>query len=171
MANKLLLNGSNSVNYFIHGQVLSVEFEFTSAWFVSIYYNEVPISDRFRARPFWFWKRRFWYLKKGEFNAHMNVKHPYLRITTWSPFPKRVWINLKVNKIIVNQTMPILKLNKIKPIGIPQLNLYTKSISLVSSMHLNPSYKIFSPSIKSKGLLLTHSLNDFKINHSDNNKI
>jgi hypothetical protein len=105
---KLLLNGSNSVNYNLHGQELVLNFEFSEALFVSIYYNEIPVRDKFKSSPFWFWKRRSWHRNTGEFKAHVNVYHPFVRITLWSKWfwPKRIMIPLKVNRLRLQVTLP-----------------------------------------------------------------
>jgi len=120
---KLLLNGSNSVNYNLHGQDLVLNFEFPQARFVSIYYNEIPVTDKFKTRPFWFSKRRSWHGNTGEFKAHVNVYHPFVRITIWSKWmiPKRIMIPLKVNHVILQATLPSWQLN------LPVQVLFSKS--------------------------------------------
>ena len=120
---KLLLNGSNSVNYNLHGQDLVLNFEFPEALFVSIYYNEIPVTDKFKSSPYWFWKRRSWHRNTGEFKAHVNVYHPFVRITLWSKWfiPKRIMIPLKVNHVQIQATLPSWQLN------LPKQVLFSKS--------------------------------------------
>jgi len=112
------------VNYTIHGQDLVLNFEFPQARFVSIYYNEIPVTDKFKTRPYWFWKRRSWFGNSGEFNAHINVYHPYIRLTIWSKWmmPKRIMIPLKVNHVKVQSSLPSWQLN------LPKQVLFSKNM-------------------------------------------
>jgi hypothetical protein len=48
---KLLLIGSPSVNYFIHGKELTLEFDFPKAWLVVLSYNQIPVSDKIKKQP------------------------------------------------------------------------------------------------------------------------
>ena len=88
---KLLLNGSPSVNYFIHGQELTLEFDFPKAWFVVVSYNQIPVADKFKTKSFWFWKRNtFFFRKKGIFKSYINHFSPKLEIRSfesWSIIP------------------------------------------------------------------------------------
>ena len=142
---KLLLNGSNSVNYTIHGQDLVLRFEFPEARFISIYYNEIPVTDKFKSRPFWFWKRRSWYRNTGEFKAHVNVYHPIIRITLWSKWllPKRIMIPLKVNHVKVQASLPSWQLN------LPKQVLFSKSMALnFRPEMITPKLKLLNSQIK-----------------------
>ncbi len=115
------------MNYNLHGQDLVLNFEFPEALFVSIYYNEIPVTDKFKSSPFWFWKRRSWHRNTGEFKAHVNVYHPFVRITLWSKWfiPKRIMIPLKVNHIKVQSSLPSWQLNMPKKLKNPRLFLGT----------------------------------------------
>lgn len=142
---KLLLNGSNSVNHTIHGQDLVLRFEFPEARFISIYYNEIPVTDKFKSRPFWFWKRRSWHRNTGEFKAHVNVYHPIIRITLWSKWllPKRIMIPLKVNHVKVQASLPNWQLN------LPKQVLFSKSVALNFRPHMKiPRLQILNSRIK-----------------------
>jgi hypothetical protein len=96
---QIRLNESNSLNYFIHGQELTVDFSFDQAWFVMIKYNEVPNELKFKSKPFWFWKKWFWFKKNGIFKSRINYFHPWIKIIVWQPFPRWINISLEVNKI------------------------------------------------------------------------
>lgn len=142
---KLLLNGSNSVNYIVHGQELSLSFSFPEAKFVSIYYNQIPVSDKFKARPFWYWQRRKWFGNTGEFKAHYNVYHPFVRITIWSKWmlPKRIMIPLRVNHVKVNSILPTWDLQT------PQSLEPLKTVSNGFNVALNiPKFHFFDTRIK-----------------------
>ena len=117
----MLLNGSQSVNYLIHGQELLLEFDFPTAWFVSIHYNHVPNGSLFKKRPALFWKRYHWFRNQGVFKSQINGFYPVLRITRWSPFPKRLEIPLMVNQVNVSTVLPTVILNSYTPI--PKVNL------------------------------------------------
>lgn len=119
--NRLLFNGSQSLNYLIHGQELHLTFHFPGAWFVTIYYNHVPNGPIFKKRPGLFWQRYHWFRKQGLFKSQINGFYPVLRITSWSPFPKRIEIPLTVNYVNVSNALPRVILNSYTPI--PKVNL------------------------------------------------
>jgi hypothetical protein len=142
---KLLLNGSNSVNYTIHGQDLVLNFEFPQARFVSINYNEIPVTDKFKTRPYWFWKRRCWFGNSGEFNAHVNVYHPYICFTVWSKWmmPKRIMIPLKVNHVQIQATLPSWQLT------LPnQVLVGTLSVKKIQTLLSRPQCKILNTKLQ-----------------------
>jgi len=130
MTSKIKLNGSDSVNYLIHGQELYLEFHFPSAWFVSLYYNHVPNGQVFRKRPTLFWQRYRWFSKKGAFKSTINGFYPVLRITHWSPFPKRMEIPLTVNHVYLSNPLPSFTLNTYHPI--PKVSL--SSIGIINTI-------------------------------------
>ena len=110
---KLLLNGSPSVNYFIHGQELTLEFDFPKAWLVVVRYNQIPVSDKFRTKAFWFWKR-YHLLKgnKGTYKSYVNHFFPTLSIhiyESWSLLPKRYVLPLKNNRVLLQNPLPTIK--------------------------------------------------------------
>lgn len=115
------------MNYTIHGQDLVLNFEFPQARFISIYYNEIPVTDKFKTRSFWFWQRRRWFGNSGEFKAHINVYHPYIRLTIWSKWmiPERIMIPLKVNHVKVQASLPSWQFNLPKQLKNPRLFLGT----------------------------------------------
>ena len=115
------------MNYTIHGQDLVLNFEFPRARYVSIYYNEIPVTDKFKTRSFWFWQRRRWFGNSGVFNAHINVYYPYIRLTLWSKWmiPKRIMIPLNVNHVQIQATLPSWQLKLPKKLKNPRLFLGT----------------------------------------------
>lgn len=117
MTSSIEINGSDSLNYLLHGQDLLLEFHFPRAWFVSVYYNQVPNGQLFRKSPAFFWQRYFLFRNKGAFSSKINGFYPTLRITCWSPFPRRIVIPLKINKLKLSNPLPKsnLKLSYIRP--------------------------------------------------------
>ena len=166
---KITINGSDSVNYYIHGQDLNLKFSFPNALFVSIYYNEIPVSYKFKTRPFWFWQRIRFFKNTGEYNVHFNVHHPYIRITKWFlwSLPERINIPIKVNQVKVKCSPPSWKLRQIDGIKNHTLVLPTK-LTMVSK----PKFKklkckfIDEKTLKYKSDTLAVNYSDnFKINH------
>lgn len=151
---KLLLNGSNSVNYTVHGQDLVLNFEFPEARFVSIYYNEIPVTDKFKNRPFWIWNRRSWYKNSGEFKAHVNVYHPFVRITLWSKWfmPKRVMIPLKVNHVKLQASLPRWQLTLPKQVltATQRVNNFHATLSIPKFKILNTKLQLHTQPISIK---------------------
>lgn len=133
------------MNYTIHGQDLVLNFEFPQARFISIYYNEIPVTDKFKTRSFWFWQRRRWFGNSGEFKAHINVYHPYIRLTIWSKWmiPERIMIPLKVNHVKVQASLPSWQFN------LPKQVLFSKSMALNFMPNLkSPQLQILNSHIK-----------------------
>lgn len=166
--NKVLLNGSSTVNYTIHGQDLHLEFHFPSAWFVTVYYNEVPSGDTFRKRPLFFAHRYHWFKRHGIFTSRMNGFYPALRITVWSPWPKRINVPLSIHHVELSNALPnwVLKPYRrmgevhfskvVAPLPIPDISLdMPQSTSSVSA---------FPSSIQELHRSLTHFKNNPKTN-------
>ncbi len=160
----MLLNGSQSVNYLIHGQELLLEFDFPNAWFVSIHYNHVPNGPLFKKRPVFFWQRYHWFRNQGLFKSQINRFYPVLRITRWSPFPKRLEIPLTVNQVSVFNVFPTVILNSYTPI--PKVNL----ASIRGPMNISdfssdiPSRTVSVAVLPSTVHTLQHSFETFKNN-------
>jgi hypothetical protein len=153
--NKLLLNDSKSVNSFYHGQDLHLTYDFPKAWFVIINYNAVPAGQLFRTRAFWFWKRYHWCRKKGDFHSQINGHYPTIRITVFSPFPKKIIIPLKVNYLKTAVELPKLSLDSIC------FTLNLKSIRLFQPKRIyNPSIKHVSMKPNLKLPLIAHDVID-----------
>ena len=148
---KLLLNGSPSVNYFIHGQELTLEFDFPKAWLVVVSYNQIPVSDKFKTGSFWFWQRStFFFSKKNIFKSYINHFSPKLEIRlfeSWSIVPKKIVLPLKNNRVFLTNPIPRIKhipypsiqapignfkhqVKSIEPLAIKNVNLYPEFKSI-----------------------------------------
>lgn len=160
--NKVLLNGSQSVNYLIHGQELLLEFNFPRAWFVTIYYNQVPNGPLFKKRPPLFWQRFHWFGKQGMFKSQINGFYPVLRITRWSPFPKRVEIPLKVNHVNLSNVLPKVNLNSYT--STPKVNLASIRVPMILSNYSSdiPTRTVSVTVLPSTVHTLQHSFENFK---------
>ena len=166
---KLLLNGSPSVNYFIHGQELTLEFDFPKAWLVVVIYNQIPVSDKFRTKAIGFWKR-YHLLKgnKGIYKTYVNHFCPTLSIhiyESWSLLPKRYVLPLKNNRVLLQNPLPTIKEISLRGIqNVPQGFKHQ-----VSRIQL-PTIKSINQSFDSKCTALHRfsfesSYNKFKISH------
>ena len=143
---KLLLNGSSSVNYFIHGQELTLEYEFPNARFVVIKHNQIPVSDKFRTKAFWFWKR-YHLLKgnKGIYKTYVNHFCPTLSIhiyESWSLLPKRYVLPLKNNRVLLQNPLPTIKEMSLRGLqNVPQgLKHQVSRIQLPTIKSLHQTY-------------------------------
>ena len=110
----LKLNGSDSVNYLIHGQDLTLEFDFPEAFFVLIKYNPVPATEKFRKGSFWWFQRMHWFKQKGLFQSKVNVFHPQLTLFIFSWGIKKISVPLKVEHIHLKNKLPAIQLPILK---------------------------------------------------------
>lgn len=142
------------MNYTVHGQDLVLNFEFPEARFVSIYYNEIPVTDKFKNRPFWIWNRRSWHKNSGEFKAHVNVYHPFVRITLWSKWfmPKRLMIPLKVNHVKLQASLPRWQLTLPKQVltATQRVNNFHATLSIPKFKILNTKLQLHTQPISIK---------------------
>lgn len=109
MTESILLNDSDSVNYLIHGQDLSLKFYFEKAFLVLIRYNPVPKTDKFRVGSFWWFQRLHWFKSKGEFYSKVNFYQPFLSIYIFGWGIRKIIIPLKIDKVVLKNYRPILK--------------------------------------------------------------
>jgi hypothetical protein len=109
MSQKIILNGSDSVNYLIHGQDLNLSFSFSRTWFVLIKYNAVPNTSKFRKKSFWFWQSLFFFKKEGVFNSKVSVFYPSLKIIVFGLKPQIINLPLKVQQVKLRKQLPIVK--------------------------------------------------------------
>ena len=109
MTERILLNDSDSVNYLIHGQDLSLKFCFEKAFFILIRYNPVPKTDKFRVGSIWWFQRLHWFKSKGEFQSKVNVYQPFLSIYIFAWGIRKINIPLKIEKVVLKHDHPILK--------------------------------------------------------------
>ena len=93
---QIALNGSKTVTYLIHGLELTVEFSFQHAWFIVVGFNPPSPIPRHK-RPFWFWKRLFWFGKVGTLKQTINKHYPFITFTVFSPLPKTYHIPLNID--------------------------------------------------------------------------
>lgn len=146
---KLLLNGSPSVNYFIHGQELTLEFDFPKALFVVVSYNQIPVADKFKTKPLWFWKRNtFFFRKKGTFKSYINHFSPKLEIRSfesWSIIPKKIVLPLKNNRVLLTNPIPRIKHFSYRSIQAPNgyFKHQVKSVEplAIKNVYLSPEFK------------------------------
>ena len=114
MSSMLKLNGSDSVNYLIHGQDLTLEFDFPEAFFVLIKYNPVPDSTKFRKGSFWWFQRLHWFKRKGLFQSKVNVFHPQLTLFIFGWGIKKISVPLKVEHVHLKNKLPAIQLPMLK---------------------------------------------------------
>ncbi|MEY4486293.1 MAG: hypothetical protein RL440_824 [Bacteroidota bacterium] len=151
---KLLLNGSPSVNYFIHGQELTLEFDFPKAWLVVVSYNQIPVSDKFKTGSFWFWQRNtFFFSKKNIFKSYINHFSPKLEIRlfeSWSIIPKKIVLPLKNNRVLLTNPIPRIKQIPYPSIQAPIGNFkhQVKSIGPLAIKNVNLSLELKSTAYK-----------------------
>ncbi len=113
MTSKIELNGSASVNYLIHGQDLSLTFNFPNAWFVCIHYNPVPTSAKFRKGSFWWFQRLHWFKRTGVFESKVNFFYPHLSLYIVGWGIKKINIPMSINNVHVKNDLPSFHLPKI----------------------------------------------------------
>jgi hypothetical protein len=109
MTQKIRLNGSESVNYLIHGQDLSLKFSFDRTFFVVINYNPIPKDDKFRVGSFWWFQRLHWFKSNGEFQSKVNFYKPQLTIYLIGWRIRKFKIPLKIERVLLKKDLPILK--------------------------------------------------------------
>ena len=114
MSSMLKVNGSDSVNYLIHGQDLTLEFEFPEAFFVLIKYNPVPATEKFRKGSFWWFQRLHWFKRKGLFQSKVNVFHPQLTLFIFGWGIKKISVPLKVEHVHLKNKLPAIQLPMLK---------------------------------------------------------
>ncbi len=158
MSNKVLLNESHSVNYLIHGQNLDLSFSFKDAFFVIIYYNQVPSIAKFKKGTFWFFKRLFFYKNEGVFKSAVNIYRPEIKIYTIGWKFRNLTIPLKIDKVTIDQKQPKIIVHTPK---VQQIQMNKVVIN---------SYKRISVPITDK-LNYTLKNNSFKTTHSLSNEL
>ena len=114
MSSMLKLNGSDSVNYLIHGQDLTLEFDFPEAFFVLIKYNPVPATEKFLKGSFWWFQRLHLFKRKGLFQSKVNVFHPQLTLFIFSWGIKKISVPLKVEHVHLKNKLPAIQLPMLK---------------------------------------------------------
>lgn len=120
---KFLIN-TKIVNYFIHGQPLSIKYEIPKAWIVVIKYENELLHNFERIK--WFKKRYYLKRNKGVFENYTNAYYPKI---TFYCFGFGIWKivkNFKVN--FVNVKLPDLEI-KLEPVK-PFAKLKIKKASL-----------------------------------------
>lgn len=110
----LKLNGSDSVNYLIHGQDLTLEFDFPEAFFVLIKYNPVPATEKFRKGSFWWFQRLHWFKRKGLFQSKVNVYYSQLTLFIFGWGIKKISVPLKVEHVHLKNKLPSIQLPLLK---------------------------------------------------------
>ena len=166
---KLLLNRSPSVNYFIHGQELTLEFDFPKAWLVVVSYNQIPVSDKFKTGSFWFWQRNtFFFRKIGTFKSYINHFSPKLEIRSfesWSIIPKKIVLLLKNNRVLLTNPIPQIKHFPYRSIQAPIGNFKHQVKSIDSLAIKNVNLSLEYKSIPYKRFLFEAAYTNFKISH------
>ena len=165
---QVLLNGSSTVNYTIHGQDLHLEFHFPNAWFVTVYYNEVPAGDTFRKRPLFFAQRYHWFRRHGIFTSRMNGFYPTLRITVWSPWPKRIKVPLSIHHVELSNALPNWVLKPYRRMGEVRFSKVVAPLSIPDVSLVLPHSTSSVPAFPSSSQALQHSLTHFKNNPKTN---
>jgi hypothetical protein len=166
---KLLLNESSSVNYLIHGQELTLEFDFPKSWLVVVSYNQIPVADKFKTKPFWFWKRNtFFFRKKGTFKSYINHFSPKLEIRSfksWSISPKKIVLPLKNNRVLLTNPIPRIKHIPYRGIQAPIGNFkhQVKRIEPLAIKNVNLSFEL--KSMRYKRFLFEAAYTNFKNSH------
>lgn len=110
MSSMIKLNESDSVNYLIHGQDLTLDFNFATAFFVCIHYNPVPATSKFRKGSFWWFQRLHWFSRKGVFQSKVNVFYPQLTLYVIGWGIKKISIPLQVDRVHVVKNVPTVHL-------------------------------------------------------------
>jgi hypothetical protein len=142
MTPKILLNGSDSVNYLIHGQDLNLNFSFPKAWFVLIRFNSVPKTAKYRQGSFWWFQRWHYFRRNGEFQSKVNIFHPRLTLFVFGWGIKKIKIQLNVEKINLKQRIPY--------INLPSLS---NEMPLIPSIQIAGFQKIYHLELKEFGLI------------------
>ncbi len=147
MSSMIKLNESDSVNYLIHGQDLTLDFQFSSAFFVCIHYNPVPHTSKFRKGSFWWFQRLHWFRRNGVFQSKVNVYYPQLTMYVIKWGVKKISIPLMVDRVHIKKNLPTVHLpalNKKLP-SMPTLRVAGfKSINRLSIKEFVHS-KTFAP--------------------------
>lgn len=102
MTSPITINGSNSVNYLVHGMDLLVEVNYPSAWLISLKYK-VPSAKAVSKRDHSQKTRRYWIFRRGIVHSVVNKHATELHLVVWTPLPKRISIPLKVDVVNISK--------------------------------------------------------------------